>query len=144
MNREAELEISGVDWLCLKLMPEDGVRLESEADLNEWKAADWERIAGRCRNGHDWYELLMFYPQLADRCDWTKFGGDEWSCYLCCHPELFDKCNCALIDKYYWELLLRIQPQFAEKCDWKKLKKEDWERLLLSQPHHRNKCPFLT
>ena len=92
MNREAELEISGIDWLCLKLMPEDGIRLESEARLADWKMADWEKIANRCCTGHDWCELLKFCPALVDKCDWQKLRKEDWGRLLLSQPHHRDKC----------------------------------------------------
>ena len=93
MDRDAGFEIFGLEWLQWKLRPEDGVSANGEADLSALKSADWEKIVGRCRTGHDWVELLTFQPRFTDRCDWTKFSGDDWRNFLCVRPEFFGKCD---------------------------------------------------
>ena len=142
MYNDEEFEIFGLDWLKRKLTPEDDVRAESEADLSAWTAADWEKIASRCRTGHDWVELLTFQPRFTGRCDWTKFSGDDWGAYLSEHPEFFDRCDTALLDKYDWGFLFGEQPQLAEKYDWLDFDGDKWAYLLGEMPQFAGKCPF--
>lgn len=142
MDREREFWISGIDWLETKLTPEDGLHVESEADLADWKAADWEKIAGRCRTGHDWCELLKLRPSLVGKCDWTKFGGDDWTDYLCDHPEAFDKCNYSLLSDCDWTFLLGKQPQLADQYDWMDFDGDRWAHLLGEQPQFAKYCDW--
>ena len=86
--------------------------------------------------------LFKKCPQLIDRCNWTMLNHVEWRNLLIEYPQFADKC-----DKWNefttcdWINILRLQPQFSNKCDiWEKFDKDDWWFLLVDQPHFADKC----
>ena len=86
--------------------------------------------------------LFKKYPQLMDQCNWTMLNHVEWRDLLMEYPQFADKC-----DKWNefttcdWINILRLQPQFSNKCDiWEKFDKDDWWFLLVEQPHFADKC----
>ena len=85
--------------------------------------------------------LFKKCPQLIDRCNWTMLNHVEWRNLLIEYPQFADKC-----DKWNefttcdWINILRSQPQFSNKCDiWEKFDKIDWWLLLVEQPHFADK-----
>lgn len=118
-------------------------------------------------NHIEWRDLLMEYPQFADKCDkWELFDDIDWANLLRCQPQFSDRCNvwvnfstfiwCYLLveqpcfaDKCNkWNefsnseltLLLKYQPLLADKCAWCKINGDDWVDLLKKQPQFANKC----
>ena len=86
--------------------------------------------------------LFKKCPQLMKRCNWTMLNHVEWRDLLMEYPQFADKC-----DKWNefttcdWINILRLQPQFSNKCDiWEKFDKDDWWFLLVEQPHFADKC----
>ena len=126
---------------------------------NVSKIVDWNAFCG-----NDWGNLIMAYPQFANKCDWKKvevldlidvlkmhpqitilypwetLEGFEWASLLAEQPQLADKCQSW--DKFNgmdWVSLLEKQPQFSERCQWQKLDLNAWARLFAFQPQFANK-----
>ena len=100
---------------------------------------DWSKFDGTA-----WRSLLIWQPGFADRCDkWNAMDGCDWANLLARHPEFADKCDWTKLNGRYWSYLLAIQPQFADKCDETKLRgRLEWAYILAKQPQLADKCDW--
>ncbi len=127
---------------------------------------NWDELDNPTQHwpGHMTSRLLIKFPEMADKADWSKLNNSWISNLLIAHPE-FDnrvdfkkitkadawvnllrkkpeysiKCDFSILNNdamcdYYWGVLLIQQPQFAESCDWSKLLEETKNKIIAKQP----------
>ena len=78
-----------------------------------------------------WMELLIRYPQLADKCPWeemeTRLYFSEWFKLLRIRPQFIVKCPLDVVE-------FIMEHHFADKFEWENLDGEDWIHILERHP----------
>lgn len=145
----------GLEWgLLLNRHPE----FASKCDFGALAGEDWrhllivsEHFEDKCEekggwsllSGDDWVVLLLYRPELANFCDWSKAKLAEPMLVaelLAARPEFAANYDLSLFDGWCTGFLLSRQPQFAEKCDLSKLDRRQWLSLIGWQPEFAAKC----
>lgn len=78
--------------------------------------------------------LVCYYPELADRADWSQFSGRELCLIMLNRPTLEKHCDWAKFTGHDWAVLLAKNPAFAPRCDWSKFTEKDWTYLHNDRP----------
>ena len=78
-----------------------------------------------------WMELLIRYPQLADKCPWEEMEPrlyfSEWFKLLRIRPQFIVKCPLDVVE-------FIMEHHFADKFEWENLDGEDWIHILERHP----------
>lgn len=95
---------------------------------------DLKRFHESMARGLRWAAILRFRPDLADKCDWSKFDGTAWRLFLDRQPGFADRCDWSKLDGGDWALILEDHPEFADRCDPKKLGMTALVLIVLNRP----------
>lgn len=106
-----------------------------ELDINE------EFTSGKMNSN-----LIVKFPHLADKANWSKLKNTSLTHVLRAHPQFADRIDFSLLNPTAFALLLQDRPEFADKFDFNTLnnasEKYNWIALLKAQPQFASKCDW--
>jgi hypothetical protein len=106
-----------------------------ELDINE------EFTSGKMNSN-----LIVKFPHLVDKANWSKLKSNVLTRVLIAHPQFANRVDFSLIKPENFSFLLRERPEFADKFDFNSLnnanEKHNWFGLLKAQPQFASKCDW--